>query len=261
MCTYCTSVVRCCSSPARHIITLLSRSQSVKLAAMKFFLLGFVALLLSNTVVFADDSFTEEDCILWAEDGECEENPGWMWKNCEAACTEHQDGSSGEVGVSSFYDLKAYDIDGDEVDFRQFEGKVVVITNVASYCGRTTQHYTELVKLHRDLKEQADGKVEIMAFPCNQFGQQEPEENPFIKDFAREKGVEFRMMDKIDVNGEDTHLVYRYLKNASGSKGNIQWNFDTYFLVDKKGHVESYTGLTPKSLLEPINGMLGGEEL
>jgi hypothetical protein len=158
-------------------------------------------LLFSSTTFFcrADDSFTEEDCIGWAEDGECDENPGWMWQNCEEACQAQRDGTeegaaADSEGVKSFYELKAYDIGGDEIDFRLFEGKVLVITNVASYCGRTDQHYTELNQLHRDLKAAADGQVEIMAFPCNQFGNQEPEENPFIKTFAEERGVQFRMM-------------------------------------------------------------------
>lgn len=165
-------------------------------------LISFLIILISFSSVipflYADDSFTEEDCVGWAEDGECEENPGWMWKNCEEACQAQRDGQDSDSesveGVKSFYELKAYDIGGNEIDFRQFEGKIVVITNVASYCGRTDQHYSELIKLHRDLKEKADDQVEILAFPCNQFGDQEPEENPFIKTFAEEKGVQFRMM-------------------------------------------------------------------
>jgi hypothetical protein len=166
---------------------------------MKLFISLLLTLLIFSSITLflqADDSFTEEDCIGWAADGECEENPGWMWENCEEACLAQRDVRQEEAadGVQSFYELKAYDIGGNEVDFHQFEGKVLVITNVASYCGRTDQHYTELNQLYRDLKAKADGQVEIMAFPCNQFGNQEPEENPFIKMFAEEKGVQFRMM-------------------------------------------------------------------
>merc|ERR1711862_132803 len=112
-----------------------------------------------------------------------------------------------------FYDLSARDINGKLVDFSEFQGKVVVIVNVASYCGYTEQHYRELVQLHEDLAGKA---VEILAFPCNQFGQQEPDAPSKIAQFAASKGVKFRMMEKIDVNGKDSHMVYKWLKSAAG---------------------------------------------
>lgn len=68
------------------------------------------------------------------------------------------------------------------------------------------------------------------------------------------------MQDKIDVNGGETSPVYQYLKKTAGPK-NIRWNFDTYYVVDKKGHVESYTGISPRGLYDPISALLVEKEL
>uniref|UniRef100_A0A7S2BBJ2 Glutathione peroxidase n=1 Tax=Florenciella parvula TaxID=236787 RepID=A0A7S2BBJ2_9STRA len=87
----------------------------------------------------------------------------------------------------------------------------------------------------------------IMAFPCNQFGNQEPGTVAEIKSFARERGARFLIMDKIDVNGGKAHDVYRFLKAKTGTS-NIGWNFGTYFLVDAAGNAEAYHGVSPMQL-------------
>jgi len=99
------------------------------------------------------------------------------------------------------------------------------------------------------------GRVYILAFPCNQFGNQEPGSNGEIDYFAKSKGVEFIMMDKIDVNGMDEHVVYTYLKKITRTPP-IRWNFNTYFVIDPFGKVESHTGIEPLQLFEPIKNRI-----
>ena len=110
-----------------------------------------------------------------------------------------------DAALNAFADtgLTAKDIDGDMVDFETLRGQVTVLTNVASYCGYTESHYRSLVELYGAT---ANRGVTILAFPCNQFGKQEPGTADEIKAFAAGKGVQFKMMEKIEVNGADTHL-------------------------------------------------------
>jgi len=129
---------------------------------------------------------------------------------------------------------------------------------VASYCGYTESHYRSLVQLYSQFENTSP--VEILAFPCNQFGQQEPKSNEEIKDFSSSKGVKFRMMDKIDVNGPNASLVYKYLKSKAGPS-QIQWNFATYFVIGPDGSVQSFSGVEPLELKEGVLGLLGREEL
>eukprot|EP00566_Odontella_aurita_P027970 CAMPEP_0113565392 /NCGR_PEP_ID=MMETSP0015_2-20120614/22152_1 /TAXON_ID=2838 /ORGANISM="Odontella" /LENGTH=197 /DNA_ID=CAMNT_0000467585 /DNA_START=1 /DNA_END=594 /DNA_ORIENTATION=+ /assembly_acc=CAM_ASM_000160 len=196
--------------------------------------------------------------------GECDANPGYMRQNCVKSCDEYDAEVSRNdqdiAGIESFYDLEADDIDGNPIKFDAFRGKAVLITNVASYCGYTESHYKSLVALHGELKSTTD-QVEILAFPCNQFGKQEPEECPVIKAFAAKKGVEFRMMYKLDVNGSGASPVYKWLKKAAGGPKMITWNFATYFLVSPDGTVKSFSGVEPLELKGDILDLLDREEL
>ena len=101
-------------------------------------------------------------------------------------------------------------------------------------------------------------RVEILAFPCNQFGQQEPEECPVIKRFAAKKGVDFTMMNKIDVNGPSASPVYKYLKNNAGPK-RITWNFATYFIIGPDGTVQSFSGVEPMDLKGDVLALIDQE--
>lgn len=97
--------------------------------------------------------------------------------------------------------------------------------------------------------------------PCNQFGKQEPGTAEEIKQFAASKGVQFRMMEKIDVNGPDAHIVYKYLKHVTGTKA-IGWNFATYFIVDPVGNVEAHHDVEPMMLLPlMLKHLVSTEEL
>ncbi len=136
----------------------------------------------------------------------------------------------------NIYKFDIIDIDGNEVSMTDYEGKVILIVNVASKCGFTPQ-YEGLQKLYDDYKDQ--GFV-VLGFPCNQFKEQEPGNNAEIKEFCSlNYGVSFPMFDKIDVNGDDAHPLYSFLKEEKpGTLGseNIKWNF-TKFLINKKGEV------------------------
>lgn len=152
--------------------------------------------------------------------------------------------------MSKFYELTPLDKSGQAFPFSQLKGKVVLIVNVASKCGFTPQ-YKELEELYK--KYQSQG-FEIIGFPCNQFGHQEPGSDEEIGQFCQlNYGVTFPIMKKINVNGSEADAVYEFLKSQKsgllGFKG-IKWNFEK-FLVNKKGEVyERYSSLTKPSSLE-----------
>ena len=156
----------------------------------------------------------------------------------------------------SFYDLSAEQLEGGEFDFKQLQGKVVLVVNTASKCGFTPQ-FEGLEKIYQDFKD--DGLV-VLGFPCNQFGSQDPGSASEIGEFCqRNYGVSFPMMAKVDVNGSDTHPVYQYLKKAQGGLllDAIKWNF-TKFLVNRAGEVvERFGSITkPESLKSDIKKLL-----
>ena len=116
-----------------------------------------------------------------------------------------------------------------------YKGNIILVVNTASKCGFTPQ----LKDLEELYKEYKDSGVEILGFPCNQFLNQEPGDNKEVKNFCQiNYGVTFNMFEKIDVNGSNTHPIYKYLKEQE--KGlltkDIKWNF-TKFLIDKEGNV------------------------
>ena len=130
--------------------------------------------------------------------------------------------------------FKVKDIDGKEVDLSQYKGKVVVIVNVASKCGFTSQ-YEGLEKLYKDDKDKGLG---ILGFPANNFGGQEPGGESEIKDFCTSKfGVTFPMFSKVSVKGDDVSPLYKKLGEQPAPVGGApKWNF-TKFVVDRSGNV------------------------
>ncbi|NDI35330.1 glutathione peroxidase [Chengkuizengella sediminis] len=134
----------------------------------------------------------------------------------------------------SVYEYSVQTIKGEEKSLKDFEGKVILIVNTASKCGFTPQ-YKQLQELHESYSEKG---LVVLGFPCNQFGDQEPGEESDIESFCElNYGVTFPMFAKVDVNGDDAHPLFTYLKKEApgilGSKG-IKWNF-TKFLIDKSG--------------------------
>ncbi|MBL1153398.1 MAG: glutathione peroxidase [Ignavibacteriota bacterium] len=126
------------------------------------------------------------------------------------------------------------DIDGKEVKLSDYQGKVLLIVNVASYCGFTKQ-YSALEEIYKKYKDKG---FEILAFPCNQFGNQEPGTNEEIKNFCSSKfDVTFKLFDKIDVNGKNQSPLYSILTNNDVTgNAEIKWNFEK-FIIDKNGNV------------------------
>ena len=157
----------------------------------------------------------------------------------------------------SIYDFSAPLLNGDELRLVAFRGKVLLIVNTASACGFTPQ-YAGLEALHRNLREQG---LIVLGFPCNQFGGQEPGNAESIAQFCeRNYGVSFPIFGKIDVNGDNAHPLYAWLKHeAAGILGTeaIKWNF-TKFLVNREGKVIArYAPATkPEDLAEAIKALL-----
>jgi glutathione peroxidase len=154
--------------------------------------------------------------------------------------------------MSDIYDFSINSLQGDKIDFADFKGKAILIVNTASKCGFTPQ-YEGLQALHQKYKDQG---LVVIGCPCNQFGAQEPGSPQEIVDGCLVNyGVDFLMTEKIDVNGDNSHPLFEYLRNElSGIMGNnIKWNF-TKFLVDKNGKpVERYAPTTkPKDLEKDI---------
>ena len=138
--------------------------------------------------------------------------------------------------MKTIYDFEVQTIDGQLRLLKEYRGKVLLIVNVASKCGFTSQ-YDGLEQLYQKYRDRG---LVILGFPCNQFKNQEPGSEQEIKEFCRlTYGVSFEMFAKIEVNGENAHPLYTHLKNeCPGLLGSrtIKWNF-TKFIVDASGRV------------------------
>ncbi|CAI0476307.1 unnamed protein product [Linum tenue] len=150
--------------------------------------------------------------------------------------------ASNSDSPQSIYDFTVKDARGKDVDLSIYKGKVLMIVNVASQCGLTDSNYTELTQLYQKYKDQG---LEILAFPCNQFGSQEPGNNEQIVEFACTRfKAEYPIFDKVEVNGKEAAPIYKFLKSSKGGLfgkwgifgDDIQWNFGK-FLVNKHGQV------------------------
>jgi glutathione peroxidase len=159
--------------------------------------------------------------------------------------------------MATIYDFKVKKIGGDEQNLADFQGKALLIVNTASKCGFTPQ-YTELQELYTTWHEQG---LEILAFPCDQFGHQEPGSDAEIQQFCQlNYGLTFPVYAKIDVNGDKADPIYQYLREQKKSwlGGSIKWNF-TKFLVDRSGKVvKRYEpAVKPGSIAPAIQKILG----
>lgn len=152
---------------------------------------------------------------------------------------------------SKFYQFKATTLQGKEISTDTLKDQVVLIVNTASKCGFTPQ-YEGLEKLYQEYKSKG---LVILGFPCNQFGNQEPgTEKEISEGCLINYGVSFPMFSKINVNGENAHPLYKFLKSElPGFPGNnIKWNF-TKFIIDRNGKpVKRFSSLTKPESLRPI---------
>jgi glutathione peroxidase len=162
--------------------------------------------------------------------------------------------------ATKFYDFKPLDKKGQPFDFSSLNGKVVLIVNTASKCGFTPQ-FDGLEILYKQLKKEHGDAFEMIGFPCNQFGSQDPGSNDDIQTFCRiNYGVTFPVLGKVDVNGDTADPVWQWLKKEkAGLLGlsRIKWNFEK-FLVDKNGKVVARWASTtkPEALKTPIEAEL-----
>ena len=158
--------------------------------------------------------------------------------------------------MTNIYQFEAELLDGKNKSFADYEGKVLLIVNTASKCGFTPQ-FAGLEKLYEKYKDQG---LEVLGFPCNQFGGQDPGSNEQIGAYCQKNyGVTFPMFSKVDVKGPEAHILFRYLTNNSkGILGNgIKWNF-TKFLIGRDGKVLNRFAPTtkPEDLQEDIEKAL-----
>ena len=158
--------------------------------------------------------------------------------------------------MATIYDFKAVASNGKEIDFKEFEGKVLLIINTASKCGFTPQ-FDGLEKLNEKYRDRG---LVCIGFPCNQFANQDPGTDSEIEGFCRMNyGVTFQIMKKVDVNGKDAHPIFKYLRSQTkGLLGDrVKWNF-TKFLVSRDGKIIKRFGpaIVPAKLESEIEKML-----
>jgi glutathione peroxidase len=162
--------------------------------------------------------------------------------------------------ADTLYDIPLKNIDGQSTSLKAYEGKVLLIVNVASKCGYTPQ-YAGLEELYQKFKDKG---FTVLGFPCNQFGGQEPGTNEEIKQFCSSKyQVTFPLFDKIEVNGQNRHALYTTLAGKdSPFPGNIKWNF-TKFLIGRDGKILKRfdSGIKPDSaeMVQAVETALAGK--
>ncbi|MET3961385.1 glutathione peroxidase [Marmoricola sp. OAE513] len=147
--------------------------------------------------------------------------------------------------MSTLSDFSARTLTGQEQDLAAYAGKVVLVVNTASKCGFTPQ-FEGLEKVYEKYNEQG---LVVLGFPCNQFASQDPGTSDEIGEFCQKNyGVSFPMMEKVDVNGDDAHPLYTWLKSEKGGvlgSKKIKWNF-TKFLIGRDGKVVKRYGSSTK---------------
>lgn len=147
--------------------------------------------------------------------------------------------------MSNISDIAVKNIEGKAEKFADYQGLVLLIVNVASYCGYTPQ-YKGLEQLNQNYKDQG---LRVLGFPCNDFGAQEPGTNDEIAKFCETSyGVSFDLMDKVHAKGADQHPLYQTLTTSVKPTGDVAWNFEK-FLISKQGRVVARfgSGVTPTS--------------
>ena len=159
--------------------------------------------------------------------------------------------------MTTIADFTVVNNKGEQIDLKQKLGKIILVVNTASKCGFTPQ-YEGLEELFQQYREQG---FEVLAFPCNQFGGQEPGNASEIAEFCKVNfGLTFPLMEKVDVNGDDASPLFDWMKaekpGLMGSKA-IKWNF-TKFLIDREGNVVKRYAPTdaPKSIVKDIEKLL-----
>jgi glutathione peroxidase len=158
--------------------------------------------------------------------------------------------TKGDIVSSDFYSINFKNILGEEKSFKEFSGKKILIVNVASYCGYTRQ-YKDLQKLQDSYGDQ----LQVIAFPCNDFGSQEPGNNSQIAQFCESNySIKFPVMSKINIRKKPIHPVYKWLTNSDLNGWNDskpKWNFYKY-LIDEDGNLIKSFGSNTSPLSSEI---------
>lgn len=165
---------------------------------------------------------------------DCEANKEECTATTSTSFNQDKDWNS----ARTIYDFHAKDIKGNDVSLEKYRGHVCIIVNVASQCGLTDKNYKELVQLYEKYSKKEG--LRILAFPSNQFGSQEPGTADQILDFVKKYNVTFDIYEKVKVNGDDAHPLWKWLKTQEGGfiTDGIKWNF-TKFIINKEGKTVS----------------------
>jgi glutathione peroxidase-family protein len=206
------------ASPQTKSVSRTVNEQDFMKTMMNLFLLTVIKSLTTHAAVAGVVAVDQhESCSYWASLGECNANPNYMLTNCAKSCESFVKPTQTNI-PTSFYSIIEKDLNGQEINFEQFRGKIVYVVNVASQCGYTAENY-EILKSLSPLRS---NKFEILIFPCNQFGAQEPG-NPYqISEFATSRGFNGIIMSKGDVNGPNTRPTFEFLKQTT-TKKQIGW--------------------------------------
>ena len=158
----------------------------------------------------------------------------------------------------SFYTFKVNSLDGKSFDLAKLKGKKLLIVNTASECGFTPQ-YKDLEELYKKYKSK---NFEILGFPCNDFGGQEPGSANEIQGFcSKNYGVTFQMMEKVNIKGENPNPIYKWLTNKSENgvlDADVKWNFNK-FLIDENGKLVKHFGSMKNPLSDEIVNWIEGK--
>jgi glutathione peroxidase len=158
------------------------------------------------------------------------------------------------VAQQSIFEFSVQDSEGEEIALSTYsDKKVIIIVNVASNCGYTYSNYRGLVDLYDKYKDKG---LEILAFPSNQFGEQEPGTDAQIQEFCGNAGVNFPVFKKVNVNGPDAIPLFKYLKQKAG-RSEIQWNFNKFVVVDGKPIYRYGASVKPSDMETDVQHHLG----
>lgn len=156
----------------------------------------------------------------------------------------------------TFYDLRVKTPKGETLSMSDFKGKPVLVVNTATKCGLAPQ-FMGLEKLHNDFKNRG---LIVIGFPCNQFAGQEPETNESVEETCEANfGVTFQLTEKIDVNGANTHPIFKYLKSQLGGflGSRIKWNFTKFLIASDGKPLKRYSPTTkPEDIQKDIERLL-----
>jgi len=198
-----------------------------------------------------DDKLSQKECKEKADQGDCEHisDKMYMKENCPATCREpYRKGIRFlDAYDPSFFDLSAKTANGKNIDFDRFEGYVTVVADESSLCGFTKKDFDEMNRLHKAFPY----TMEVVIFPTNKMTEFSDDECPGKQKFRNSKGLEFLVMETIEINGPNTHPVYKYLKDRHYFD-NLDRKYVTYFVVSPDGNVQVHEDVTPLVLLKSI---------